>query len=427
MTAELHNWAGNLTYATTDLRHPATVEELCEIVAGSVRVKALGSRHSFNDSADTTGTLVALDRLQGEIELDTDPGTGARIVSVGAGVTHARLGAYLEARGLALHNLASLPHISVAGAIQTGTHGSGVNLGSLAAKVTAFDIVRASGVVETLRRGDDRFEASLVGIGALGIVTNVTLETEPSFQIVQHVHEDLPWAAALPHWADIMAGGYSVSVFTTFVGENTQQILTKRRVDGGRGGGGGATIDLAALGGREAGVAVHPFKGAAASNVTEQLRVAGPWNERLPHFRSDFQPSLGTEIQSEYLVPIDNAVPAIEALRAIGHLIQPLLYVAELRTVAADAGWLSPSYARDSFAVHFTWHQRHPEVLAVLPHVERALAPFNARPHWGKVATLTGVELRRVYPRLDAFALETLRVDPQRRFANAFLERTLFA
>ncbi|RJT87420.1 FAD-binding protein [Cryobacterium melibiosiphilum] len=412
----MHNWAGNLTYGTTDLRQPSTVAELCDIVATSGRVKALGSRHSFNDSADTTGTLVALDRLEGDIELDPAAGT----VRVGAGVTHAQLAAFLEHRGFALHNLASLPHISVAGAIQTGTHGSGVRNGSLAAKVLAFDIVRASGTLETLRRGDDRFAASVVGIGALGIVTSVTLEVEPSFQVTQTVHEDLPWAAALPHFAEIMADGYSVSVFTTFVGANTQQILTKRRV-----GDDVPAVDLAALGGSAAAVAVHPLKGAAAENVTEQLGVPGPWNERLPHFRSDFQPSLGTEIQSEYLVAIEHAEPVIEALRAIAHLIEPLLYVAELRTVAADAGWLSPSYGRDSFAVHFTWHQRYPEVLAVLPHVEAALAPFNARPHWGKVSTMAAGELQRVYQRLDDFALEALRVDPHRRFGNAFLERTL--
>lgn len=420
ITTRLQNWAGNLTYATTDLRQPTTVEELRDVVATSVRVKALGSRHSFNDSADTTGTLVALDRLQDDIELGTDPATGVRTVRVPAGVTHAELGAYLEAHGLALHNLASLPHISVAGAIQTGTHGSGVGNASLAAKVLAFDIVRASGAFETLRRGDEQFEASIVGIGALGIVTSLTLEVEPSFQITQTVHEDLPWTNALAHWDEIMAGGYSVSVFTTFVGANTQQVLAKHRVDRET-----PALDLAALGGVEASVAVHPLKGAAAENVTEQLGVPGPWNERLPHFRSDFQPSLGTEIQSEYLVPIEHAVAVIEALRAIAHLIEPLLYVAELRTVAADAGWLSPSFGRDSFAVHFTWHQRYPEVLAVLPHVEAALAPFGARPHWGKVSTLTGDELLRVYPRLTDFTQEALRVDPQRRFGNAFLERTL--
>ena len=415
-TEILHNWAGNLTYATTDVRHPTTAQEVCDIVATSVRVKAMGSRHSFNDSADTTGTLVALDALQGGIDLDRAAGT----VRVGAGVTHAQLGSHLETVGYALHNLASLPHISVAGAIQTGTHGSGVHNGSLAAKVLAFDIVRASGTLETLQRGDDRFEASVVGIGALGIVTSVTLEVEPSYQVTQHVHEDVPWQAALPRFAEIMADGYSVSVFTTFVGENIQHILTKRRIDGDA-----PALDLAALGGVPASIDVHPLKGAAAGNVTPQLHNPGPWNERLPHFRSDFQPSVGTEIQSEYFVPLVDAVAAIEALRAIAHLIEPLLYVSELRTVAADWGWLSPSYGRDSFAVHFTWHQRYPEVLAALAHVEAALAPFNARPHWGKVSTMTGRDLRRVYPKLDAFALEALRVDPQRRLGNGFLERTL--
>ena len=419
----MHNWAGNVSYSTADLQHPTSVAQLSEIVTSASRVKALGSRHSFNDSADTVGTLVALDQLRldgadtSEPQLDSTAGT----VRVAAGVTHAQLGEFLQRHDYALHNLASLPHISVAGSIQTGTHGSGVRNSSLAADVRSFEIVRASGELESVSQGDENFHASVVGVGALGIVTAVTLRVEPSFQVSQHVHENMPWQAALANWAEIMAGGYSVSVFTTFDGPDTHQIWTKRRVDDAS-----PTVDLVALGGREATQARHPVPGVNAAGVTAQRRNPGPWNERLAHFRSDFQPSFGEEIQSEYLMPAEHAVAAIEALRGIGHLISPLLFVCELRTVATDAAWLSPSYARASVAVHFTWHQRSEDLRALLPHVEAALAPFAARPHWGKVFTMPRAELRRVYPRLDEFTTETLRVDPNRRFGNSFLRRVLF-
>ena len=419
----MHNWAGNVSYSTADLQHPTSVAQLAEIVTASSRVKALGSRHSFNDSADTRGTLVALDqlRLDGagtfEPQLDSSAGT----VRVAAGVTHAQLGQFLQRHGYALHNLASLPHISVAGAIQTGTHGSGVRNSSLAADVLTFEIVRASGEFESVSQGDENFHASVVGIGALGIVTALTLRVEPSFQVSQHVHEGMPWQAALENWTQIMSGGYSVSMFTTFDSPDTHQIWTKRRVDDTS-----PAVDLVGLGGREATQPRHPLPGANAESVTAQQRTPGPWNERLAHFRSDFKPSFGAEIQSEYLMPAEHAVAAIEALRGIGHLISPLLFVCELRTVATDAAWLSPSYARASVAVHFTWHQRSDELRALLPHVEAVLAPFNARPHWGKVFTMPRTDLRRVYPRLDAFSTETLRVDPNRRFGNDFLRRVLF-
>lgn len=413
----MKNWAGNLEYSASGIAHPTTIDALRDVITGSGPVKALGSRHSFNNAADTTGTLIALDRMAVPIELDT----AACTVRVGAGCTYAQLSEFLEAKEFALHNLASLPHISVAGAVQTGTHGSGVLQGSLASAVMAFDIVRASGEAQSLRASDPDFDASVVGIGALGIVTALTLRVEPSYQVAQHVHEGLPWAVALDNWWAIMGSAYSVSVFTTFHGENTHQIWSKRRV-----GQDVPELDLAALGAVESLVPLHPLPGVEADSVTDQLRSPGPWHERLPHFRSDFQPSHGNEIQSEYLIPAVHAVAAIEALRAIGTLIAPLLYVSELRSVAADAAWLSPSHQRDSLAIHFTWLQRPEEILAVLPRIEEVLAPYEARPHWGKVSTMTRADLHRVYPRLDDFAGLAERVDPAGRLHNAFLERVLF-
>jgi len=420
----MKNWAGNVEYSTQDVRHPATAAEVSEIVAAAhaadERVKALGSRHSFSTIADTTGILVALDRLSAEPALQFGADGTAVSVRVGAGSSYAQVGAFLAGHGLALPNLASLPHISVAGAIQTGTHGSGVRNGSLASAVLALEIVRADGRLEVVAEHDPDFAASVVGLGAVGIVTAVTLRVQPTFQISQFVHEGLSWTTALANWSTIMSSGYSVSVFTTFQGENTHQIWSKRRLDVD-----GPELDLAALGATEATVAVHPLPGVAADSMTAQLREPGPWNERLSHFRSEFQPSHGEEIQSEYLIPAEHAVAAIAALRLIGDRIAPLLHISELRSVAADTAWLSPSYGRDSLAIHFTWKPLPGEILAVLPLIEHTLEPFAPRPHWGKVATMSPAGLRRAYPRLDDFAAHVHRVDPDGRFENAYLKRVL--
>jgi xylitol oxidase len=413
----MKNWAGNLRYTSQDVRSPRSLDELREIVGASQRIKALGTRHAFSDAADTTGTLLRLDSLPTEIDIDQS----SRTVRVSAGTTYATLGAILHARGWALHNLASLPHISVAGAVQTGTHGSGIRNGSLASRVVAFDIVRAHGDIETLRADDADFDASVVGLGALGVVTSLTLRIEPTFDVAQQVHEALPWTAALDNWAALMGSGYSVSVFTTFRGENTHQVWTKRRESDDA-----PTLDLVALGGTPAERTVHPLPAVSAESVTTQRGIPGPWHERLPHFRPDFQPSHGDEIQSEYLIPFEHSRAALTALRELSPLIAPLLFVSELRAVGADAAWLSPSSERDSLAIHFTWQQRGAEVLAVLPRIEAALAPFGPRPHWGKVSTMPHSQLREVYPRLDDFAALTRRVDPENVFGNAFLERVLF-
>lgn len=414
----MHNWAANVEYSTSDLRRPATLDEVRDVVASSRRVKALGSRHSFTRIADTDpdGVLLSLDRLGVPIELDSE----AQTVRVGAGTTHAVLAVELQRHGRALPNLASLPHISVAGAVQTGTHGSGVANPALSASVAEVEFVRADGSLETVRRGDAAFHASVVGLGALGVVTALTLDTVPTFDVVQTVHEGLPWCAALDRFDEVVGHAYSVSLFTRYTGDTVHQVWAKARV------GDPVRLDLAELGAVPAAAAVHMLPDTAADAVTPQLGVPGPWLDRLPHFRADFTPSAGEEIQSEYLVPAEHAVPAIEALRAVGHRLADVLFVGEIRTIAADDAWLSPSGGRDSVAFHFTWRRLADEVLAVLPLVEAALAPFDARPHWGKVATLDRGALRERYPRLDDFAAHARAVDPDGRFRNDQLSRTVF-
>jgi len=417
----VHNWAENVEYSTDDLRHPTTVDEVREIVASSSSVKALGSRHSFSRIADTTGVQVSLDALDVPVEVDEGAGGAgaAASVRVGAGVTHARLAVALQERGLALGNLASLPHISVAGAVSTGTHGSGVGNPALSAAVRELEIVRADGSLDVLRRGDEHFDATVVGLGALGVVTALTLDAVPTYDVAQTVWEGVPWRAALDSFDDLVASAYSVSLFTPWTGDDLGQVWQKARV------GDAAGLDPASLGGRASGVPLHPLPGVAADAVNPQLGEAGPWLDRLPHFRADLTPSAGEEIQSEYLVPAEHAVAAIEALRAVADRFAPVLFVGEIRTMAPDDAWLSPSGGRQSVGFHFTWQRRADDVLAALEHVEAALEPFDPRPHWGKVSRFDRDRTRRAYPRLDEFAAHVADVDPEGRFRNAHLARTV--
>jgi xylitol oxidase len=401
----MQNWAANVEYSTTDLRRPTSLDELRDVVTGSRRVKALGSRHSFNRVADTDGTLVSLDALATPVEVDSAAGS----VRVGAGTTHAALAGELQRRGLALHNLASLPHISVAGAVQTGTHGSGVRNPALSAGVRAVELVRADGSLETVRRGDDAF----------GVVTALELDTVPTFDVEQTIALGLPWAAALEHLDAVLASAYSLSFFTRYDGDGVDQVWSKHRV------GDEVGLDLRDLGAVRADATTHMIPGAETAAVTQQGGVAGPWLERLPHFRFDFTPSAGEEIQSEYLVPAEHAAAAIEGLRGIAHTFADVLMVSEIRTIAPDDAWISPSSGRQSVAFHFTWHRRPADVLAALPEIERVLGAFDARPHWGKVSTATHAELRRVHPRLGEFAAHVESVDPEGRFRNAFLSASV--
>lgn len=417
----LTTWAGNLTYAATRVHEPRTVEEVQEVVAGARRVRALGTRHCFNDLADTPHDLVRLDGLDPDVHLDTT----ARTVTVAAGTRYGALARVLHPQGWALHDLASLPHISVAGAVATATHGSGDRSPNLAAAVAALDVVTADGTVRHLARGDADFPGAVVALGALGVVVRVTLDVEPTYDVAQEVHTDLPWDAVLEHLDDVTGSADSVSLFTDWVGPTVRQVWRKTRLAPG------AAYEPRAdlLGARPAPGPLHPLPGIDPVSCTQQLGVPGPWHERLPHFRLEFTPSNGDELQSEYLVPRAHAVAAIEALRALGPVVAPLLQVAEVRTVAGDDLWLSSAQGGDRVGLHFTWLPRQAEVEAVLPRIEAALAPFGARPHWGKLfaEVRPGGDPRDLYPHLDDFRALVARQDPEGKFGNAYLTRHVLA
>jgi len=407
----MDNWAQTYTYTAQDIAHPSSIDGVRELVASTGRIRALGTRHSFTALPDTPGTLVALDALPPRLDLDET----ARTVTVAGGLRYGDVAAALQERGWALHNLASLPHISVAGAIATGTHGSGDANGTLSSAVAALELVTATGELVTLRRGDPDFDGAVVSLGTLGIVTAVTLDLQPTFDVRQDMYDDLPWDALLSDLDAVTGSAYSVSLFTTWLGDSIPAVWLKSRMDA-------PAPPTELLGAIRQPVGRHMIPDQPASNTTELGGVPGPWSDRLAHFKLGFTPSNGDELQSEYLVPRDRAVEALIAVRGLRDAIAPLLHVTEVRTMSADALWLSGAYDTDAVAIHFTWKKLPAEVAAVLPSIEALLLPLGARPHWGKV--FDRVEQAN-YPRLDDFRDLVARYDPQRKFASGYLERHL--
>ncbi|MFF3942486.1 FAD-binding protein [Streptomyces phaeofaciens] len=406
------NWAGNITFAAQELHRPGTLDALRALVADAPRVRVLGSGHSFNPIAEpgADGVLLSLDTLPAEVDVDT----AARTVRVGGGVRYAELARRVHAHGLALANMASLPHISVAGSVATGTHGSGVGNGPLAAPVREVEIVTADGSTVVVGRDDPRFGGAVTSLGALGVVTALTLDLEPGYEVEQHLFTELPLDGL--DFEAVAGAAYSVSLFTDWGAPGFRQVWLKRRTD----------QPLAAFGwAAPATEALHPVPGMPAVHCTEQFGVPGPWHERLPHFRAEFTPSSGQELQSEYLLPREHALGVLHALDGIRETVSPVLQTCEVRTVAADEQWLSPAYGRDSVAVHFTWVEDTAAVLPVVRAVEAALEPFAPRPHWGKVFETPAAVVRGRYPRLGDFTALARELDPAGKFTNAFVRDAL--
>lgn len=413
------NWAGNYEYRASEIAFPQSVEETQERVARSRRAKALGSRHSFNGIADTDGTMISLERLNRVVELDLTNGR----VKVEGGIRYGELCAYLDERGYAVPNLASLPHITVAGACATATHGSGDRNGNLATSVHALDIVTADGEKIAISRddGDGTLAGAAVGLGCLGIVTAITLNVIPAFRMSQTVYEGLPLAALEDRLDAIFSAGYSVSLFTDWREASFNQVWIKRtETDGAHGG-----EEPSFFGAKRATERKHPVPGMPAEPCSEQLGIVGKWYERLPHFRMNFTPSAGEELQSEYFVPREAAYDALCAIERLRTRIAPLLYVSEIRTVAADELWMSPCYGRDSVGIHFTWKPDQEAVYGLLPLIEEALEPYRARPHWAKLFVMQRDKLRPHYAKLPDFERLVARLDPDGKFRNGYTERFL--
>lgn len=418
--APLANWSGNYTYQAQRREFPRGVEEIQEIIKKRSRVKALGARHSFNTIADSTGDQISLKHFD-QISIDAK----SRTVTVGGGVTYSDLGPYLDRHGLALHNLASLPHISIPGACATATHGSGNMNGNLATAVTAMEFITGDGALRTLssERDGERFRAAVVHLGALGVVTKITLRTQPTYQVWQVVYENLSIDHLEKHLNEIFASGYSVSLFTDWQNHRMTQVWIKSRVEPG------ALFTMAPefYGAKRATRNLHPITGHSAESCTQQLGVPGPWYDRLPHFRINAVPSSGHELQTEYFVPRERGYEAILAVERLKDRITPLLFVTELRTIDADDLWMSTCYKRPSMTVHFTWKPEWPAVKDLLPAIEEKLAPFEARPHWAKMFTMPPSRLQSLYEKMPDYRARLESYDPSGKFRNEFLNRYIFA
>jgi FAD/FMN-containing dehydrogenase len=404
------NWARNIAYSARCLHRPASGGELARIIAGSDKIRALGSRHSFNSIADTPGELIDITGLPRIFDLDS----AARTVTVNAGIRYGELARLLDRRGWALQNMASLPHITVGGSIATGTHGSGDGNPSLAAAVAAVEFVRADGESQRLARGEAGFDGAVVNLGALGLMTAVTLDLVPAFTLRQAVYPGIGWDTVLRRFDELMSAAYSVSLFTTWLGEQFGMVWLKST----------QTAVPSTLGGARRLAENIGLAGGPAGNTTDQGGRPGRWLDRLPHFRHDFTPSNGDELQSEYLVPRQYGVEAMMQIRELAAEVAPLVRVSEIRTIAADSLWLSPAFQTPVVGMHFTWRNRPDEVATLLPRLEERLLPLRARPHWGKL--FAARDLAPLYPEIDSFRTLAAQMDPHGKLRNDYLDQLVF-
>ncbi|MBB6111946.1 xylitol oxidase [Mucilaginibacter lappiensis] len=415
----LKNWAGNLTFSTDHVFYPKSVQEVQQLVKTHAKLKVLGTRHCFNTIADSKDNLLSTKELNKVLSLDKKGHT----VTVEGGIKYGELAPYLHKVGFALNNLASLPHISVAGSITTATHGSGVKNGNLSSAVTALEIVTADGNIVHLSKATDaeKLNAAVVGLGALGVITKVTLQVEPTYMMQQRVFTRMPMAQVKQNFEKIVSAGYSVSLFTDWQQDSINEVWIKSRIGTDKDHNGPEFY-----GAKAATKNVHPIIALSAENCTEQMGVPGPWYERLPHFKMGFTPSSGKELQSEYFVPIHHAVEAISAIARLGKQIGPHLFITEIRTIAADKLWMSPCHNQTSVTIHFTWKQETAAVLKLLPLIEKELSPFNARPHWGKIFTMAPKVLESRYEKLNDFKKLVAEYDPKGKFRNDFLSKEIY-
>jgi alditol oxidase len=411
------NWAGNQRFQPSNVHQPGSRGELHRIVAGSTRVKAIGSRHSFNTIADTSGDLISLANFDHVTHIDPDRMTA----TVGAGIPYASFCAELHEAGYAVHNMASLPQITLAGACATATHGSGDQNGNLATAVRALTLVTAEGDAVTIDREEqpDDFRAIVVGLGGFGIVTDMTLDILPAYSVRQDIYDDLPLDALWSHFDEIMGLGYSVSLFTDWQGQAVNQLWIKRLDD--------PTSPVIAepekFGSKLSTVLRHPSPGKPVEDCTEQLGSSGPWHERLPHFRVNAVGSTGEDLQTEYFVDRRFALDALKTVADLKSQLAPVIKVSEVRTVAADDLWMSTAYRSDCVGIHFSWHMNVPAVDSLMPVIEEALRPFAPRPHWGKLFTMAPDEIASRYPRFQEFRDTMHRYDPHGKFRNPFLDK----
>ena len=407
----MKNWSGNIEYRPADIARPESISVLQKVVAGASKVRAYGSGHSFNTLADTDGTLIAFSEFDKNIEIDSSK----MLVRVPAGVRYGEVAPKLHANGFALKNMGSLPHITVVGATSTGTHGSGVGNKNLSGSIAEIELILATGDAITLDQPE--LPAARVALGSIGIIHHLTLDIVPTYDVAQTVYFDLPFVQLISNLDAILSAGYSVSVLSMWGDEFVDQVWVKSKI--------GTNPVLSQnewFGAKLATRKSNPIREADSAAATEQFGLPGPWFERLPHFKLDFTPSFGDELQTEYFIDRKDAPAALNAIYKIRKELSELIMVCEMRTVAQDENWLSEAYGRETFVFHFTWRPNIPAVEKLLLKIEASLEPFMARPHWGKVFTNTAFDFSSLYPKFNSFLTYRSTYDPSRKFVNKLLE-----
>jgi xylitol oxidase len=406
----MQNWSKNVDFNDRAFLQPESLAELQELVRSNQKIRARGTAHCFNEIANTSSYAINLAKMPKIIEVSA----ATNSVTVSSGLTYGELAPALHNQGWALNNLASLPHISIAGSISTGTHGSGIKNQNLANQVLSLDIVTAEGELRHIDRANPAFNALVVGLGLGGIVYQYELKIEPTFEIRQVIYPEIPLDVLQRNFDQIMGTAYSVSYFTDWSNAQVGNLWCKFRD--------GEVIPESVGGNAKADKKYHPIPSVDPVACTDQLGESGDWHQRLSHFKLEFTPSVGEEIQTEFFVDRKDAAAAIDAVSKLGEEITPLLWITELRTIAADDLWLSGSYQRDTLAIHFTW-KKDLAIYPVIEKVEAALRPFNYRPHWGKVFTADGKYLSSVYPKMSEFKALIEALDPASKFENTFTRR----
>ena len=406
----MQNWSKNVDFNDRAFLQPESLAELQELVRSNQKIRARGTAHCFNEIANTSSYAINLAKMPKIIEVSA----ATNSVTVSSGLTYGELAPALHNQGWALNNLASLPHISIAGSISTGTHGSGIKNQNLANQVLSLDIVTAEGELRHIDRANPAFNALVVGLGLGGIVYQYELKIEPTFEIRQVIYPEIPLDVLQRNFDQIMGTAYSVSYFTDWSNAQVGNLWCKFRDS--------EVIPESVGGSVKADKKYHPIPSVDPVACTDQLGESGDWHQRLSHFKLEFTPSVGEEIQTEFFVDRKDAAAAIEAVSNLGEEITPLLWITELRTIAADDLWLSGAYQRDTLAIHFTW-KKDLAIYPVIEKVEAALRPYNYRPHWGKVFTADGKYLSSVYPKMSEFKALVEALDPTSKFENLFTRK----
>lgn len=402
----LHNWGGNFNYSTQNIQYPRSVAEVQQIVKNAGKLRVVGSRHSFSKIADSECTMLST------IGLNKIIGINGSIpsVTVQGGLTYTDLLTSLNTAGFALPNLASLAEISVGGAASTNAHGTGVANQALANHIRSMEIVLANGSLLTIGPNDPRLKGMAAGLGAFGVVTQLELKLVPAFNITTYTYVNMPVQNSYENFAALQNMGFGVLLVNMFTAPDAWNI---------------AIVYARSDANNTAMLTSNLFGGTLVSQTTQPSYLA-----LLSIAQIGLSGVDGNEIQTEYFVPISKAVEAIKAVTAVANStnIFPSLATAfVIRTIASDDLWMSEYYGNDTMvAIHFSWQNNVTAVEAVLPQLERAMIPYGARPHWGKMFTMEPEDFLPHYPKVNEFKKLAEQLDPKGKFRNEFLEENVW-